>query len=490
MSQEQKMTRQELYDEIKKSSRDGFILKEMKRLGFWDSSKPKVANELIEKKTQIQKELNKLSSNIKDPKSVIKEIHKERMKNALLRREETKAKNEEKRKKREEKKALAKIEDIGFIGTPFIQALKDKNFNEEKLKSYNLFIIKDSKDLALKMGIRLRELRFLVYSQKLSLYSNYTNFKMSKKSGGFREISAPKPLLKKLQTWILDNILNKIQIRDEANGFIKNRSIISNAKPHLNKKVVINLDFQNFFPTISYARVYGLFYSLGYSKEVATLLALISTQEEKEEITLDNQTFYLYKGKRYLPQGSPASPMITNLICRKLDSRISGIAKKFEFNYTRYADDITLSSNSYENISKILFYVKKISNEEGFNIHPNKTRVMKKGDRQEVTGVVVNEKLSINKKGLKKFRALLFQIENYGIDGKEWRGNKNIIPAIWGYANFIAMVDREKGNIYKTRVKKILEKYPLNHISPTTQKEEEKTNFIEDIVSLFNKGKK
>ena len=134
------MTRQELYDEIKKTSKDSFILSEMKRLGYWDSDKPKVAVELIEKKVALQKELNALSNKIRNPESVIKEIHKKRMKEALDKREETKAKREafeiEKKKQREFKKE----QEIGFIGKDILPFRDEEICDKDKLLSNNLFV--------------------------------------------------------------------------------------------------------------------------------------------------------------------------------------------------------------------------------------------------------------------------------------------------------------------------------------------------------------
>ncbi|CAA6805311.1 MAG: Retron-type RNA-directed DNA polymerase (EC [uncultured Sulfurovum sp.] len=463
------MTRQELYDEIKKTSKDSYILSEMKRLGFWDSSKPKVAQELIEKKTALQQELNGLSTKIRNPEAVIKEIHKQRMADALVRREETKVKKEKFAQENFAKRETKKKNEIGFIGHAFMADLDEKESNQKLLNENNLFLIKDAKDLASKMGISLKELRFLTYTQKLSNRTDYVHFKMVKKSGGFREISAPKPQLKRLQYWILENILNKIAVSEEAHGFVPKRSIVSNAKPHLQKAVVINCDLENFFPTLSYARVKGLFKSLGYSVELATILAILTTEAEQKELLLDGEKLYLYTGKRYLPQGSPASPMITNLICRKLDKRMLGISKSLDFTYTRYADDMTFSSDTYTNINKMMFWVKGIVKEEGFILHPKKTKIMKKGTRHEVTGVVVNEKLSVNRKELKKFRALLFQIEQSGIEGKSWNGkSENLMASVWGYANFINMVDPEKGAKYKKQVDALLKTYPLGNLGSST----------------------
>ncbi len=333
---------------------------------------------------------------------------------------------------------------------------------------------------------------------------------MAKKTGGFREISAPKPQLKRLQYWILENILNRVAVSKHSHGFVTKRNILSNATPHIAKDVVINCDLENFFPTLSYPRVKGLFKSLGYSVEVATILAILTTEAEQKEVLLDGEKLYLYTGKRYLPQGSPASPMISNLICRKLDKRMNGIANTLGFTYTRYADDMTFSANGYQNINKILYWVKKITKDEGFILHPQKTRIMKRGSCQEVTGVVVNEKPSINKKELKNFRALLYQIETEGLEGKSWHGkSENLVAVIWGYANFIKMVDAKKGAKYMTQVKAIMEKYPLQPTAfskddfrvklakgeqpwedKVIEKKEEvitTTSFVDNILNMFRK---
>ena len=501
------MTRQEVYDEIKKTSKDSYILSEMKRLGYWDSSKPQVAQELIEKKVALQKELNGLSQRIKNPETVIKEIHKQRMKEALERREETKAKREAEQEERKAQREAKKQTQIGFLGYAFMADLNEQESNQELLNANNLFLIKDAKDLTSKMGISLKALRFLTYTQKLSPKRDYVHFQMAKKTGGFREISAPKPQLKRLQYWILENILNKVAVDEKAHGFVAKKSIVTNAKPHIGKAVVINCDLENFFPTLTYGRVKGLFRSLGYSHELATIFAILTTEAEQKEVLVDGERLFIYTGKRYLPQGSPASPMITNLICRKLDKRMSGIAQTLGFTYTRYADDMTFSSDSYEKINNMLYWIKGIVKEEGFILHPTKTKIMKKGSRHEVTGVVVNEKLSVNRKELKKFRALLYQIEQSGLEGKSWHGkSENLMASVWGYANFIKMVDPKKGDAYMLKVKALLEKYPLGNLGSSsdefrvksaqgkqslevvTQKEEtEERSVVDNILNMFRK---
>ena len=117
----------------------------------------------------------------------------------------------------------------------------------------------------------------------------------------------------------------------------------------------------------------------------------------------------------------------------------------------------------------MMYWIKGIVKEEGFILHPDKTRIMKKGSRHEVTGVVVNEKPSVNRKELKKFRALLYQIEQSGLEGKTWHGkSENLISVIWGYANFIKMVDAQKGAKFMEQIKAIMQKYPLEFQSSSS----------------------
>ena len=204
-----------------------------------------------------------------------------------------------------------------------------------------------------------------------------------------------------------------------------------------------------------------MFESLGYSKQVATILALLCSEPKITEVNVLGEDYFAQRGQRFLPQGSPCSPAITNILCRKLDHRLSGLGKKYGFVYTRYVDDLTFSGNteSFKNITALLKYSKRTVNEENFHLHPDKLRIMKRNAKQEVTGVVVNEKPNIPKKDLKRFRALLFQIEKDGIKGKSWNGKPNVLSQIDGYANYIYQINPEKGRVYKNRVKLILDKY-------------------------------
>lgn len=219
--------------------------------------------------------------------------------------------------------------------------------------------------------------------------SFYKMFRIRKRSGrGYRIISAPSRELKGIQRWINVFILNKISLPDECVGFRIKRSIRDNASPHVKKDFVFHLDIKDFFPTITTPRVFGLFRALSYSKEVAFGLGKLTTCKNK------------------LPQGAPSSPNISNIICRKIDYRIRGFCAKRNWSYTRYCDDITISGMGHMPRKNI---ISEIIRDEGFEINPRKTSLMRRNTHQRVTGLVVNEGVNISKHRKKIWRAIFHQ---------------------------------------------------------------------------------
>ncbi len=299
------------------------------------------------------------------------------------------------------------------------------------------------------MGIEMKELQFLAFNRTVSTVSHYKKFLIDKKSGGKRLISAPMPRLKKAQYWILENILNKVTLHQAVNGFVVNRSIVTNALPHIGKDLVVNIDVKDFFPSIQHKRVKGLLQKLGYGEKIATILSLICTEAVTEQVALDGKNYFVQKGQRILPQGAPTSPAITNILCYKLDHRLQGLANKLHCSYTRYADDITFSGRGDLNAQQIVWRIKKILQDEGFTVHPDKIRIMRRGTQQEVTGIVVNNQLSVNRKKLRQFRSLLHHLQNKPGHPIQW-GNTNTVNSLLGYANFIKMVNPVKAVRFQT----------------------------------------
>lgn len=465
----ERLTRQQIYDRIRATTKDSYILEEMQRLGFWEAtSVPTVSETLIRREADVLQELNKLleqDRKYSNQEAMLKEMRKARMKQAKEKREQTKQKARQKRIDKAAQWKQTRQEQIIYLGDGISGGLSNTVSDTGSLAQFNLPVFNNITEAAASMNVDLAALRYLLYQRKVSKISHYHVFEVPKKSGGKRRISAPKKRLKNLQCWVLETILNRLSTGEAVHGFVRDRSIVTNAAPHLKKDIIINVDLKDFFPTISYGRVKGLFRTFGYSEQLATIFALICTQPDTDEVTMDGVRYYVQKGSRYLPQGSPASPAISNLLAYKLDKKIQGLADKLQFTYTRYADDLTFSASAASggNIARLLYFLKKIVASEGFTLHPEKTQIMRRGGQQKVTGIVVNEKLNIVRTELHKFRALLHNIETQGWKDQQWGKAMHLINAVEGYINYVLMVNPQKGMIYKQQLERIVAKhgYPV-----------------------------
>lgn len=224
----------------------------------------------------------------------------------------------------------------------------------------------------------------------------YRSYRIVKKNGGYREISEPLPSLKEIQNWILKEILRKVSVSRFAKAYIKNRSIKSNARFHVNKKIVFTIDIKDFFTSIEEVRVSEIFKNLGYEKNVAEVLAKLCC--------LDG----------VLPQGAPTSPYISNLVMKSIDDQISTFTISNSYCYTRYADDLTFSGKLHT--SSLYNYVEQVLNKNGFLINVEKTRSRRQHQKQEVTGIIVNEKMQVDKSQRRLFRQAMYYIKKYGFD--------------------------------------------------------------------------
>ena len=468
MAAGQPSTREALYERIRSSSKDEVILEEMIRLGFWPASGevPNDPADEIRRRGELQRQLDDLREKgrrLYNEKVLIAEARKLRMAESKRKQKETKERREGLRVGKALAWAKRKAGEVLYLGEGVSGGLSAQTSDPVKLAHFGLPRLDTVEQLAQKMGVELKALRFLAYNRRISKVSHYRRFLLPKKTGGHRLISAPMRRLKAAQAWVLTNILDKVTLHDAAHGFRTGRSIVSNARPHVGAAVVINLDLKDFFPSVSQPRVKGVFKSLGYSEAVATALSLVCTEPEVDEVELDGQTYFVARGQRHLPQGSPASPAVTNLLCRRLDSRLAGLARALDFVYTRYADDLTFSARGLAagsvQVGKLLRGVADIVQHEGFTVHPTKTRVMRRGRKQEVTGVVVNDRLSVDRETLRKFRATLFQIEKDGPAGKRWGAGGDLLAAVHGFACFVAQVDPKRAQPLLAQVRRILEKH-------------------------------
>jgi len=454
----------------------------------------------------------------------------------------------------------------------------------------------------------LNEVKPLIYGEKtvpfqmkqLTLYANpklggkrYEEFKIRKKSGAERSIHAPVAGLKALQKTLSFILQCMHEPHKAAMGFVRNKSIVDNARLHEGNRYVYNIDLKDFFPSIDQARVwkclqlkpfnlikssatepeymkwddfkkvylkteepvkflkgkerlftntpYGTIYVannfdkakekfvlLGGStlktkggkslegtlwlvnkvpntnrQEIANIIASLCCTEM--EVGRKNEAGEWEAVKRnVLPQGAPTSPVLTNVICQRLDFILSGVAKRFGLTYSRYADDITFSSmhNVYQPESDFLKELHRIIAEQGFHIKESKTRLQKDGHRKEVTGLLVNEKANVQQRYIKQLRMWLYYWERYGYDRaysffiqqylaekvNGVKGKPNMANVIGGKLDYLKMVKGIQNVLYlklKGRFDKLTDNIePMNAII-----NEWEINGIESAMDLYYKAK-
>lgn len=291
----------------------------------------------------------------------------------------------------------------------------------QNLLKNNAPIIFDFEHLSLLLRLNRDLLSTLVNAPD----SFYRQFFIPKRSGGQREITAPYPSLKYVQTWINEKVLSKVPLHGCAHGFVDRRSILTNVEPHLGKPCLLKIDLKDFFPSITINMVIQVFKSLGYTPDVSFYLA----------------SMCCYEG--VLPQGSPASPAISNIVAKHLDRRLYRLGKRFGYTYTRYADDIAFSGEEIP--VAFIKYVKDIVTDCGFAINEKKVRLYGKNGNKILTGIsVASGKPRIPRDYRRNLEKELFYIKKYGIDAHMNHmkiRRYNYIESIIGRVNFWRMVE-------------------------------------------------
>ena len=327
---------------------------------------------------------------------------------------------------------------------------------EERAAENELPPLDNAQQLAEALGLTVAQLRWLAYHREAATRIHYRRFTIPKRNGKERPIWAPLPRLKAAQHWLLRNIVEKLLVHGAAHGFLPGRSILTNAEAHTAARVVVKMDIASFFPTVTLRRVKGIFRKAGYREQVATLLALLCTEAPREIVPLDGKDYYVALGPRCLPQGAPTSPALTNTLCLRLDQRLTGLAHKLGWRYTRYADDLTFSLPANHkgppHLGKLLGVVRRIVEEEGFTINPEKTRVARKGGRQTVTGLVVNgtARPRVPRKLRRQLRAAVHNLKL----GKPLKEGETV-ERLAGYAAYIHMTNAKLGEQYLTALRPV-----------------------------------
>lgn len=293
--------------------------------------------------------------------------------------------------------------------------------------------LNNRKDVANLLGVSDKKLIYILYAKRTESF--YTSFEVSKGNGGIREINAPLKEIRFFQDKLKDIFSNiyALKPRKSATGFLCGKSIIDNAKPHLNSLCILNIDFKDFFNQINFGRVLKMLEKgFNIKHDVAVVLTQILTVHGK------------------LPQGSPSSPIITNLICSRMDNQLEKFSRKYNIKYTRYADDLTFSTKNNEFNHKVCEYVDnsvilgeeliKIFEYNGFEVNPEKLFIRTRKNRQEVTGLVINEKLNVRKDYVKNLRAAL---HNASKDIKKESNNQ-----IYGKLQYLRMIKGEEDKLF------------------------------------------
>ena len=363
------------------------------------------------------------------------------------RKAQKKAESAERKKQRAEAVKLRRETDIIFLGRGVSGKLHLRLSDESKLAERGLPVMHTPADVAKFLNLSIKQLRWLAFHTDVATRTHYVKFQVPKKSGGVRTLAAPHQKLKAAQHAILANIASRFPVTEAAHGFVAGRGIVTNANPHVGKVAVVNLDLENFFPTVVFPRVRAVFERYGYSGSVATVLALLCTESPRASVTYAGVKYEAATGPRGLPQGAPTSPALSNQVARKLDRRLLGVAAKLGLTYTRYADDLTFSGGE-ELTSKtgwLLAKVRHVAQEEGFTVNEKKTRVMRRGAAQMVTGVVVNDKPSIDRDELRRLRAILHRAKTEGLEAQNREGRPNFRAWLVGKIAFVRMVRPDAG---------------------------------------------
>lgn len=361
----------------------------------------------------------------------------------------------------------------------------------------------------------------------------YATFEIRKKSGKHRTIHAPSKGLKEFQKALNIIIQCVYKPHENAFGFTPNKSIVDNASKHVGKNYVYNIDLKDFFPSIDASRVWGRLkvkpFNLGTSenrKQIANMIKAICCSSMDVERFIDPDW---EKVKRsVLPQGAPTSPILTNAICERLDIKLTGLAKRFGLQYSRYADDITFSSmhNTYANSegksegiykkdSAFDKELRRIITNQNFHINEKKVRLQKRGYKQEVTGLIVNEKINTSRKYSKEIRQWLYFLESKSYEkayelfltkymatkNGNLKGKPNMFLVIEGKLLYLKMIKGETNTTYlklKSRFDKLVKKEEkplksdIEKVENVTQAEKKpeihQDNFDLIIETIFEEG--
>ncbi|MFE4500880.1 reverse transcriptase family protein [Rhodococcus sp. NPDC056743] len=309
--------------------------------------------------------------------------------------------------------------------------------NESSVWRFDVPRYNTNGDLARSLDLTVSELEWFAdrgewLRTKPQPLRHYRPVQISKKAGA-RLLEIPKPRLREIQRKILRRILDRVPAHDAAHGFVRGRSPLTFAAPHAQSEIVLGVDLAQFFPSITGDRIQPIFTAIGYPPAVAGILTGLCTVATPAD-TLRGLPYAQASQLRaaHLPQGAPTSPALANLVARNLDIRLSGLAKENHLTYTRYADDLAFSGSEAADVGALLWTIEQIAGDEGFAIHPRKTKVMRPHRRQHLTGLVINNQPSYPRDDYDRLRALLHNAANTSAHEQNREGVENFRAHIYG----------------------------------------------------------
>jgi RNA-directed DNA polymerase len=301
--------------------------------------------------------------------------------------------------------------------------------DDDWLERHGLPVLHTPQEIADWLGLRIGQLAWLVHfdlpGQRPATErdAHYVVHWMRKRSGGYRLIESPKPLTRAAQVKILDEILQNVPTHPDAHGFVPGRSIVTNATPHVGRRVLLKFDLENFYPNVRFNRVVAIFRTIGYSREAACWLARLCTSAVPTSLRFPDLRLRDASPTapgpyfaRHLPQGAPTSPALANLSAFALDTRLSGLAHAYGARYTRYADDLTFSGSRefLRSFPSFIPFVEQVVRSERFRVNRSKRKVLRDNQRQTVTGVVVNERVNVRRADFDRLKAILHNCVHRG----------------------------------------------------------------------------
>lgn len=332
------------------------------------------------------------------------------------------------------------------------------NKNTSPFKIKTLPEITTYSALAQWLGLTENDLGWLADTR--NIHANTKDFKLQhyhykwikRHSGALRLLETPKSCLKSMQRKILRDILDNITPHNAAHGFTKNRSCKTHAQIHCNQDMILHMDLANFFTSITFSKVYGIFQSIGYPKPIARTLAALCTNSPSPHLLEENYRKMSWQKQKlltqaHLPQGAPTSPSLANLCCYWLDNRLEGLSKSMGIKYSRYADDLAFSGDKV--LTKNITYLRKITEhiatEQGFQINHKKTYSAHKSEQQSLVGIVVNKHPNISRQGYDTLKAILYNCKKHGISSQNKEQHDNFKDHLRGKIAYIASINPSRG---------------------------------------------